>query len=140
MSRTVYELLKTHRLRNTLVRARVLEIFLSRQEALSQSDIEGAFEKVDRITLYRTLRTFEHKGLIHRAIDGGDKVKYALCHGACSEVEHDDHHAHFHCDQCGKTFCLEEIEAPAVKAPAGFQVNSTYLVVQGRCETCSAVK
>lgn len=137
MNRSVEQLLETHGLRKTSVRTQVLEIFAAAKEALSHSDIESNFDQVDRITLYRTLKTFEDKGLIHKAIDGSDKPKYALCQSGCDEHEHHDHHAHFHCDDCGKTYCLEEIEAPAVKTPGGFKVATTHLVVTGQCEACA---
>ncbi len=137
MSTSAEGLLKLHSLRKTAVRMQVLDIFLSTREALSHNDIEEHFDQVDRITLYRTLKTFEDKGVIHKAIDGSDKPKYALCHSGCDEHEHRDHHAHFHCDDCGKTYCLDEVEAPSVQAPGGFQVAVTYLVVTGKCETCA---
>jgi Fur family ferric uptake transcriptional regulator len=119
------------------VREKVLEIFLNRREALSHSDVESQFDQVDRITLYRTLKTFEDKGVIHKAIDGSDKLKYALCHDDCDEHEHHDVHAHFHCDDCGKTFCLDEVEAPPVQAPSGYKVATTHLVVTGLCKVCA---
>ena len=137
MNQSIIYLLEQHNLRKTAMRARVLEIFLHHREALSHNDIESQFDQVDRITLYRTLKTFEDKGLIHKAIDGSEKAKYALCNSGCDEHEHHDHHAHFHCDDCGKTYCLDTIEAPAISAPLGFQVAETYLVVKGKCEACA---
>lgn len=137
MNQRILQLLEKHQLRKTAVRTQVLEIFLNRREALSHHDVESQFDQVDRITLYRTLKTFEDKGLIHKAIDGSDKLKYALCHDGCDEHEHHDIHAHFHCGDCGKTFCLDEVEAPLVQAPSGYKVATTHLVVTGQCETCS---
>ena len=66
----VVTLLKHHDLRLTQVRKEVLSVFLKKEQALSQSDIEENVGQIDRITLYRTLRSFEDNGLIHRAIDG----------------------------------------------------------------------
>lgn len=137
MNSRIQKILETHQLRKTAVRVQVLEIFLNQQEAFSHADIERQMDQIDRITLYRTLKTFEDKGVIHKAIDGSDKVKYALCHHGCDEHEHHDAHAHFHCDDCGKTYCLDEVEAPAVRAPGKFKVAMTHLVMTGRCETCS---
>lgn len=137
MNQHIQEILETHQLRKTAVRVQVLEIFLDKQEAFSHADIERQMDQIDRITLYRTLKTFEDKGVIHKAIDGSDKVKYALCHHGCDEQEHHDAHAHFHCDDCGKTYCLDEVEAPAVPAPGKFKVAMTHLVMTGQCEMCS---
>lgn len=137
MNQRIQELLEKHQLRKTAIRTKVLHIFFSQREALSHYDIERQLDQVDRITLYRTLKTFEDKGVIHKAIDGSDKLKYALCHDGCDEHEHHDAHAHFHCDDCGKTFCMDEVEAPAIKAPAGYQVANTHLVVTGKCDMCA---
>ena len=136
MNERVAQLLREHGLRVTGVRTKVLKIFFDADAALAHGDIESKMEEVDRITLYRTLKSFEDKGLIHKAIDGSDKPKYALCQDKCDEHEHHDHHAHFHCDDCGNTYCLDEVEAPTVKAPGGFRVANTHLVVTGKCENC----
>ncbi len=133
----VQQLLEQHGLRKTAVRATVLHLFLSRPEtALSSQDIERELGEMDRITLYRTLKTFEEKGLIHEAIDGGTKTKYALCPEACNVHEHHHEHAHFRCNACGKTTCLEEVHTPPVHAPRGFRVEQAHLVLEGKCDQC----
>lgn len=133
----IIQLLKAHQLRLTPIRQQVLALFLTKQEAISQNFLETALQDADRITLYRTLRSFEEKGLIHRAVDGTDKIKFALCGTRCSPQAHQHHHAHFHCDQCQRTFCLEELPAPAIPALSNFEVASTHLVVRGRCNHCT---
>lgn len=138
MAHNAQHLLKSHQLRLTDMRVKVLDLFLSRPVALSHNDLEQELGQVDRITLYRTLRTFEEQGLIHKAMDGTDKQKYALCqHNNCSHGTHQDHHAHFHCDTCGKTICVEEIAAPTITPPPGFAVSETHLVIRGRCDQCN---
>ncbi len=134
------EILADNGLRKTVMRQGILEIFLDSDIAVSQQHIETSlvnqFERVDRITVYRTLKTFEQKGIIHKAIDGTQTPKFALCVDGCTEHAHHDTHAHFHCDDCGKTYCIDELEAPKVKAPSGFKVNSTHLVMNGVCDSC----
>lgn len=136
------DILVENGLRKTAMRQGVLEIFLDSDIAISQQLIEASlekqFDKVDRITIYRTLKTFEQKGIIHKAIDGTHTPKYALCVDDCTEHEHHDTHAHFHCDDCSKTYCIEELEAPKIKAPKGFQVKSTHLVINGLCNDCGS--
>jgi Fur family ferric uptake transcriptional regulator len=115
----------------------VLEAFYKNSSsALSNQEIENEIQVSDRVTLYRTLKTFEKSGLIHQAIDGSGTTKYALCHNDCSNHEHLDNHAHFHCVSCEKTTCLEEIETPSVNLPKGFTSQESYLVIKGICETC----
>lgn len=129
-------ILKQHGLRKTAMRIRVLELFQGEDAALSHPLIEQTLGDVDRVTLYRTLRTFEQKGIIHRAIDGTETMKYALCGHQCSEDAHADQHAHFHCNGCGQTFCVDHLEVPSIQVPVGFQVETAHLVVKGRCSAC----
>ena len=49
----------------TSMRILVYDFLASQQAALSLSEIEAHFEQADRVTLYRTLKTFEEKGIVH---------------------------------------------------------------------------
>lgn len=130
--------LKSHNLRKTPVRQRVLSVFMESQGvALSNSDIEDTVENLDRITLYRTLKTFEERGIIHQAIDGTGITKYALCSEMCTEHHHRDVHAHFFCTSCNRTTCLEDIPVPEPKLNEGFRISSAQLVLNGMCDDCS---
>ena len=133
---TLLEILNDHGLRNTKVRREVLQVFLDQRNALSHQHIEQKLDNVDRITLYRTLKTFEKNGIIHRAIDGGDKIKYALCAPGCDEHQHTDHHAHFHCVACDRTLCLDEVHIPKVKVPANYAIHDVHLILSGTCAAC----
>ncbi|MEM9886087.1 MAG: transcriptional repressor [Bacteroidota bacterium] len=136
MKEKAVQLLKENGLRKTTVRLNVLLEFLQSKQAYGQGDLEAKWEAIDRITLYRTLKTFEQKGIIHQAVDGSGKIKYALCKGDCSENQHHDHHAHFHCVACKKTICLEHISVPEVTVPANYQLHQSHLVLSGLCEVC----
>lgn len=136
MAKEALQILDNHKLRNTKMRRDVLNIFLMHQDALSHSDIEKQLDASDRVTLYRTLKTFEQKGIIHKAIDGGDKLKYAMCSQGCTEHHHIDEHAHFHCQKCERTFCLEDVLTPNVNIPSGYKIESAHLVLNGLCEEC----
>ena len=132
------DVLRRYGLRNTEIRKAVLELFLDAGQALSQQDIDEKLQDSDRVTLYRTLRTFEEKGLIHRAVDGTTTSKYALCQDECTEHHHIDEHAHFHCIQCGVTFCVEGVEFPASPPKIkGARVDQVYLVLEGLCGECT---
>ena len=130
-------ILKANRLSKTEVRKKILELFMQSDIALSLPEIESSFEKIDRITLYRTLKTFESKGIIHKAIDGTNHPKYAMCSGHCDEHSHHDNHAHFHCTACEKTICLDHVLTPNIpNLPAGYSVNETNLILSGVCIDC----
>lgn len=132
------EILKKHKLRSTPNRNTILNAFLQHKGALSNSDLEGQIENIDRITLYRTLKTFEDKGIIHQAIDGTTKIKYALCVHDCDEDHHHDYHAHFSCTDCEKTYCIDEIVPPTFSTPPGFSLKKADIILKGVCKDCNS--
>jgi len=131
-------ILKKHSLRKTPFRIEVLMLFVKNAtKGLTPSFIESSIKNFDRITLYRTLKTFEKSGVIHMAIDGSNATKYALCHENCTTHNHLDDHAHFLCTDCGETYCLENIVQKGIKLPANYKLTSSHLALSGICENCN---
>lgn len=130
------EELLSKRINPTAMRILVLEYLKTQREAVTLGDIEASFEQSDRVTLYRTLKTFEQKGLIHR-ISTGAGTQYALCADQCSEDSHQDTHVHFICNQCKKTICLTQVHIPKMVIPSGFQFDEYEVLARGICEVCS---
>ncbi len=131
------QLLKDFRLRTTTSRQSILHLFLEKEHALSHNDIENAIDNtLDRVTVYRTLKTFLDKGLIHKVLDDEGSLKYALCNEACTVKGHHHDHVHFKCIKCGQTNCLQ-VEVPEVKLPKGYKSNEINLLIQGICESCN---
>jgi len=122
----------------TAMRLLVLEFLLKQKAAQSLSDLENAFQHSDRTTLYRTLKTFEEKGLIHNIQDGTGATKYALCTNECKEGLHDDLHVHFYCNHCKETFCLPRNKIPEIHLPKGFLPEEFNLVAKGICDKCTS--
>lgn len=118
------------------MRLLTLDFLLRQEAAVSLSDIENAFDRSDRITLYRTLKTFEKKGLVHGIADG-NITRYALCDAGCREGHHADSHLHFYCTSCGETSCLPGVRVPPVNVPQGFRLQELSLLAKGICEKCS---
>jgi len=130
-------LLKTHKLRSTPNRQSILRLFLNKEHALSHADIENEIDdNLDRVTVYRTLKTFLNKGLIHKVLDDEGSLKYALCNDHCSTQEHHHDHVHFKCTRCGQTNCLD-VEVPMVKLPKEYRIKEVNLLIQGICDLCS---
>ena len=72
------ELLRKHDLKRTVPRLSVLDVLSSRKSAVSQPDLEEILGKdIDRVTLYRVLKAFEEKGIIHKIIDLSGRANYA---------------------------------------------------------------
>jgi Fur family ferric uptake transcriptional regulator len=129
------KLLLERKLRVTDFRLLVLSIFLKHKNAISLSDIEQALGEFDRITLYRTIKTFISKGVIHEIILPGDIKKMALCEINCSSEEHTHKHMHFSCSNCHEVYC---IDLPVTYQPKaeGYTIDSFEVIAEGICKNC----
>jgi Fur family transcriptional regulator, ferric uptake regulator len=137
MSEDIRDILKKNHMSITDSRVQILDLFYQNEGALAHADIEKkTSDKVDRVTIYRTLQTFEEKGIIHSIPTADNTVKYALCKEHCEEGHHHDNHVHFVCDQCNKTICLDDVLVPEVKLPPGFVPQQRNMVVNGLCGDC----
>lgn len=119
-------------------RLSVLQCFEQTGKALSHGEVQEILKgKMDRVTLYRILQSFEEKGLLHKVPDDQVSVKYALCdHKHDVAHAHSDNHAHFKCNDCGDTLCLEDSAIPEIPIPGGFKVNQSFLLLEGICNRC----
>ena len=135
----VKSILKDYKLRQTDCREEILSVFMGKTHALAHADVEGQLtEQFDRVTVYRTLKTFLDKGLIHKVLDDEGGVKYAICKDNCHSEDHQHHHDHVHfkCNNCGLTTCLDHVTIPSIILPEGYQRVETSLLVQGVCKNC----
>ena len=131
------DILRERGLSVTEGRLRILSMFLDASGALAHADIEReAGASLDRATVYRTLKAFMGKGLIHQIPTTDNSVLYALCRHTCSQEHHEDDHVHFICDACEKTVCLDEVTVPRVRLPKGFRPHRSAMVVTGICRAC----
>ena len=105
------EILSHHDIRPTAVRILVLQAMERFSDTFSLADLEVATETVDKSTIFRTLTLFVAHHLLHIIEDGSGSTKYCICYNDhhCSL---DELHCHFHCEQCGRTFCLEQTHMP----------------------------
>lgn len=118
----------------TSMRILVYDLLNSQEAALSLSEVESHFENADRTTIYRTLKTFEEKGIVH-SIQENTTTRYKLCHDSCSESTHKDRHLHFYCKICKQTTCKEEIAFPETP-DTNFRIDEIRLFAKGICEHC----
>ena len=134
----IHDILKRNSLSTTDSRKAILKLFLESNGALEHSVIEKKTgEQFDRVTIYRTLQTFQKSGIIHTIPSTDNVVRYALCQEECSSGTHYHNHIHFVCDQCGNTYCLQNVIVPEVKLPTGFRVTGTDVLVNGVCKNCN---
>ena len=131
------DILKKNGLSITESRVRILELFYETDGALAHADIEKNTDAAfDRVTVYRTLQTFVDKGIIHQIPTIDNSILYALCKQNCQQGHHHDNHVHFICNNCDKTFCLDDVTVPEVKLPKGFVPAQAAMVVTGICNDC----
>ncbi len=132
------EILKKHNLRITDCRLEVLELFVNKQKALSQKDLEDALTSFDRVTLYRTLHSFIESGVLHKIPNDNGIASYGICFDTCSPEEHQHDHVHFKCTSCGQLECIaEHIHLPVIKLPTHYKSQSVDIIVNGMCASCS---
>lgn len=130
------QLLKKYNLHLTRCRVEVLEYFSSRQNAISIPELEDQFTSFDRVTLYRTVRVFEQKGIIHSISDESNVTKYSLCQDTCKPGNHQHDHLHFKCTSCGNLECIDVKLSEPPLIP-GYIVNEMQTIVSGICKNCN---
>lgn len=130
------EILEKKAIRITPMRQLLLAFFIEKNAILGLSELEKSFPKSDRITIYRTLKTFEDKGILH-CIKGEEiEVKYALCKEHCTPINHLDLHPHFQCEQCKEVTCIDSLLIPVMKLPGGYVQKEVSMMIKGTCPNC----
>ncbi|WP_235297059.1 Fur family transcriptional regulator [Portibacter marinus] len=133
----VIQFLEEKKIRITPMRQLLLEFFMENDGTFGLQELEDEFPKSDRITIYRTLKTFEDKGIIHSINNGIGEVKYALCNEHCTPVHHIDQHPHFQCERCEQITCIDSLVIPEMRLPSGFLKKEMELMIKGLCPSCS---
>lgn len=137
MDKQLEEKLHFRGVKPTAMRILVLKTLSVQNHAISLNDLESLFDNADRVTLYRTIKTFEEHKLIHRINDGSGCIKYALCNDSC-DCTPNDSHLHFYCTQCELTYCLENCSIPTPPLPQKFRMQEINVIIKGLCDKCSA--
>lgn len=133
-SEQIAEQLQRKGLNPTANRIIVMKALLQTGRPLSLAELFSIIETMDKSSIFRALSLFLDHDAVHTIDDGSGSLKYE----PCTEEEHsvDDMHAHFHCEVCGRTYCLRDVEVHSPVLPAGFVVRSVNYVVKGTCCEC----
>lgn len=122
-------------LRSTQARIDVLSVLLETRRSLSHAELAALLGGLDRITIFRSLKTLKKSGILHsvRSLDG--VLRYVVnpvggegCPGS---------HPHFLCLECGTMTCLAEAALPRVEVPEGTQVRGKQFLIYGSCAACA---
>ena len=128
-------LLKSKQLRVTPFRLQVLKVFENHENAIDLTLVEEKIGDFDRITLYRTIKSFLEAGVLHEILLTGESKKYALCTDSCENGGHTHEHIHFLCTVCNETYCLEPVKMPELTHNT-FQISSFEIQAKGVCKSC----
>lgn len=129
--------LRDHGLRKTAFRNELLSMFYTIKSSLTAEEIKSKVETAkDKVTIYRALEAFEKSGLIHRVPDKSNLTRYALCHNDCNAEQHIHNHAHFICNSCKETFCIDTVQTPEIESMNGFLIKKAKLILEGDCSDC----
>lgn len=120
----------------TTVRQQMFRILEDSHKPLSTKEIEEQMGAgTDRVTVYRTLKLFVDKGLLHR-IDVSDSLTAYRLASASDGPEH----VHFHCVECNQVYCMTQLPIAQLELPEGFAPLRNRLVVDGKCNRCNNQK
>ena len=133
----IRDMLKKAGLYCTRSRIAVLRILLKSTEPLSQDQIARRMGKkpLDKVTIYRTLESFCQAALVHRAY-----VHKRIWYFELASHCHEDHcHPHFKCVNCGKVYCLYDVDFPLVRGLAkDFSFHRQKVLIEGLGPECSS--
>ena len=133
MEDDLQHLFEEHGVKPTANRLRIARALAEAGRPLSPVELEALLETVDKSVISRTLSLFRETRLVH-VLEDGDGLRYELCRS--HHEEDDDTHVHFHCEGCGRTFCLSSVPVPEVSLPEGYRARTTTDLVRGLCPDC----
>ena len=128
------KILKNHKLQVTDCRMDILEYFTRAEAAVTQKDLENQLKQYDRVTIYRTLKSFTENGVVHPIPSDTGTVNYGLCYDTCDVEDHHHNHIHFYCESCQQTKCINT-HVPDVQVP-DYIVHEVNLMLKGICKDC----
>ena len=131
MKEELRTILKQYHVYITTARLAMLEIFLQANEALTYNHfLTQPSLQVDRITIFRTLKLFVSKKIIHRIPASDGTNRYLL------QQDPDAIHSNFMCSRCKRIIPLKTIVPPKIKLPKGFRQQEMEIIINGLCNFC----
>jgi Fe2+ or Zn2+ uptake regulation protein len=134
------DLLKAGKVKITERREKILSLILASKSPLSAKDLHeraNSESNIDLVTVYRVVSLLKEKGLVREILGDSGTAFYEK---ACV---HNPVHPHFHCEKCGRVFCLEPLsfEEGLIlgRVGRGCVIRSVSLDVKGVCEKCAAL-
>ena len=109
------EMLQEHGVKPTANRIVVVKALADAERPLSLSELEYKILSIDKSGVFRALTLFREHHLVHVIEDGGDGVRYELCHSHDGH-EHDDQHEIRHIEATNTVAADQPLAATAMRA------------------------
>jgi len=127
------DILTRHNLKRTSCREGIIEVIMSAENPLSESEIRKRLNgHYDRSTFYRSFKALEENKIIHKIVVDNQLVKYALDNSITRKREH----VHFYCYICHTVQCLESVPVQKTKLPDGYTEQEKEVLIKGICARC----
>lgn len=135
------DILLRHNLRCTPCREGIIVAIQREERALSEQEIKNSLaQEYDRTTFYRSFKTLEEKGVMHKIVLKNQETRYALEHFCDDEIcahTNEGEHVHFVCELCEKVECFEGEASFEPKLPVGYHIGHKEILVEGICANCN---
>ncbi|MEM6843466.1 MAG: transcriptional repressor [Bacteroidota bacterium] len=131
-------ILKQYGQRITDGRVALLKLLMKKPQAFALTEIEKQLSiSIDRVTIYRTLHTFESVGLLQKVIDSKGVGRYMF-----NQTNHHniDTHPHLRCNECGKVVCLPCLPKEYLASLEKYEIGEMYFLMEGTCLDCSTTE
>jgi Fur family ferric uptake transcriptional regulator len=140
VSRSWVDVLRSHEIRVTRSRVRILELLSGEDSAATAQEIHAAMhdrgDKIGLATVYRALAVLSGKGVVDTISRSRGELHYRLCSEA--------HHHHLLCSQCHRIVELVDCDLdPLLERLAArydFVVTDHSFEVTGLCGACRAAR
>lgn len=126
-------LLKEAGYKRTIHRETLVRFFIKNPGPLTSEDIQLGKKGLDKVTIYRSLASFESVGLLRKVDFGDGLLRYEL------NLDEEEHHHHVICRQCGKVDVVNHCEISAlseIENQTGYRSIRHSLEFFGICPQC----
>ena len=135
----ILQLLKRHKVNITRNRISILAAVLSMKGAVAASSIfaEAGID-ADRVTIYRTLKVFERKGVLQLVANTHGKVEFCIRPGILGMEEMETVYARSICIACGTQAPLDFPKPADIEGMYGFDPSE--ILIKGLCWSCRSCR
>jgi Fe2+ or Zn2+ uptake regulation protein len=136
----IIHLLKENSINKTAPRVAVMQVLMLSETMLCLSDILKRLNYAyGRVTVYRALRAFCRKQLIHKMVDLQNTAYYRFNnipeHTSLKEINNGE--IYFKCENCGGITILKA-NKKKYPLPNGFIQTATNFLIAGYCDHCAS--